>query len=165
MPIGFSCSEAQKRRLEAFEITARDMAVLARYRDLVVAELPLLNDRFDLGANSGLPIQIPPAVLQRRNAYWAFIGRGQLDDSFVEAALAFATTTFAHKIPSGAFTLRHSAGARAAVDWLFGPASLPPGRSRLRNAIVLKLRARHRAEYAGALQKALWRGLGLLLEA
>jgi hypothetical protein len=163
-----SCSEVHARRLAAFDIREPDIAALQRQHHRVAQRLPGLLDRLDQKSTAGPQVTeglLDDRLKQQRNAYWALIASGQLGDPFVDAAAAFARTSYTKAIPSRAFTIRHSSGARMLVDGLFGQAGSSAGRPWPMGLIKRQLGARHRAEYAGALQKALWLGLSLVLEA
>ena len=81
-------------------------------------------------------------------------GHRFVGSDFVAAAQLFAQTTHELGIPSDSFTSRNSSAARALIDWMFGG-----------NILYRIITAKRRYDYADALQKALWFGLSIVLEA
>ena len=163
-----SVIEDHAGRLAAFKIGEHDIAALHRQRDRVVQRLPAILNQLDRESTAGRQVEeglLDGKLKQERDAYWHCIATGQLGTPFVEAATAFAQTSYAKGIPSRAFAIRHSSGGRMLVDVLFAGGGVPTGAAWAPGMIRRQLDAKHRARYATALHKALWLGLSIVLEA
>ena len=161
-------AEDHAARLAVFDIKEQDIAALRRHRDRVLHLMPVLLGQLDRGSTAGPAVTaalLDPTLKEARDTYWQCIASGELGGTFVRAATRFASITCSKGIPSKAFTIRHSAGARILVDGLFGKASSLSETSWAKRIFRRGLGGKQRAEYAGAVQKALWLGLSIVLEA
>ena len=123
-------AEDHAARLAVFDIKEQDIAALRRHRDRVLHLMPVLLGQLDRGSTAGPAVTaalLDPTLKEARDTYWQCIASGELGGTFVRAATRFASITCSKGIPSKAFTIRHSAGARILVDGLFGKASSPFG--------------------------------------
>jgi methyl-accepting chemotaxis protein len=142
-------------RLDLFDVTDRDIATLQAQRERVLASIPALMMRFDAVSSANQWGELSKPIFWRlREDYWQRMATGLLDRDFVTAAQLFARTTHELGIPSDSFTSRNSSAARMLIEWMF------------RGGIVYRIvTAKRRYDYANALQKSLWFGLSIVLEA
>ena len=101
----------QSQRLEAFGLTAADIALLREHGTGFAAErlpglLEELHASFDQWPEIRDTLRIP-AVHAVRLRHWSLAASGRIEDGFVESARALATAFYAHGVPGYAVAICH----------------------------------------------------------
>ncbi|MCW2237555.1 globin-coupled sensor protein [Azospirillum canadense] len=101
---------SQERRLQAFSITEKDIALLARNAAFASARLPALLEQWHSSFDAWPEIQAAlnkPEVHRVRLAHWARVVSGRLGDGFLESARTLAQAFYDHGVPGYAVAICH----------------------------------------------------------
>ncbi len=150
---------ASANRLEAFEITNEDIALLQAQRAILEKKLPALltelHERFAAWPEIQTALQ-QPDVHEIRVSHWLRAASGRLDEGFLESAQKLAQAFYDHGVPGYAVAICHSTVSRAIIKALGLDRSSQPG--------GLFSRKPDRSALRQAIQKVAWLDLELLLE-